>query len=911
MGKTDQSPPPKLVLIDAYGYLHRAYHALPPLTTSKGEPINAVYGFARMVMKLMTDQKPDYLAVCFDAKGPTFRDKIYPEYKATRRVPDPELISQFPLSREITRALGLASLELAGYEADDLLATAAREGREKDMDVLIVSGDKDILQIVDDHVKVLNESKQVLFDPAQVKEKWGVEPGQIADVLALMGDSADNIPGAPGVGEKTAVKLIREHGTVENLLREPKGLSDKLKEKILASKDLIEKSKMLVLLKDDAPVKIHWEDLKVRPPEQDRLLPVLQRMEFSGLIRDFYSKGIFALGAKEIEEHGRHYQTILTDAELTALAGTLHGSKKIAVDTETTGLRLHRSELVGISVAWAKGRAAYIPLAHRTLGAPRQLEKSKVFKALGPALGDPKIEKVGQNIKFDYSMLATEGQEMKNLAFDTMVAAYVLDPSRVSYGLKDLTAEFLGRQMTRLEELVPKGVAKASPQDFPMDQVEVEKAAPYACADADCSLQLAEHLAPLLKEKHLEKLFYELEMPLVEILAGMEMAGIKVDPDYLRELGDKFSKEIRGLEKEAFKLAGQEFNLNSSKQLGFILFEKLKLPTVRKTKTGFSTDEETLKALSSSHGLPALLIKHREFSKLKSTFIDGLLEELDPRTSRIHTSFNQAGTATGRLSSTDPNLQNIPIRTEAGRMIRRAFIPEKGHVFLSADYSQIDLRVLAHLSGDPALRKAFREGGDVHRATAAQVFHLKPDEVTDEQRGRAKAINFGIVYGQQAFGLSQQLGVPMKEAQELINMYFERYSGVKEWIESTKSEAHKAGFVKTLLGRIRYLPELGSKNPSMRSFAERTAVNTPVQGTSADIIKAAMIRIHPALKISGLSARMLVQVHDDLLFEVPRNELSPTAALVKKEMEGAVELSVPLVADLRSGENWADMEKWK
>ncbi|OGR83224.1 MAG: DNA polymerase I [Elusimicrobia bacterium RIFCSPLOWO2_01_FULL_54_10] len=902
---------PKLVLIDAYGYLHRAYHALPPLTTSRGEPINAVLGFTRMVLKLINEQKPDFLIVCFDAKGPTFRDKIYPEYKATRKAPDPELISQFPLSREITAALGLGALDLPGFEADDLIATAAKEGRKKNMDVLIVSSDKDILQIVDEHVKVLNEPKQILFDPAKVKEKWGVEPSQIGDVLALMGDSSDNIPGAPGVGEKTAVKLIQENGSVEDLLRGPKGVTDKLREKILTSRKLIEMSRELVQLRDDAPVKMDWDHFKVKAQDQGRLLPVLERLEFKTIIRDFFSKGVFETDKKVEVEHSKNYQTILSEGELKTLAGKLGKSDSIAVDVETTGLRLFHSELVGISVSWEKGHAAYIPLAHRTLSAPRQIPKAKVFEALRPVFENPKIKKIGQNIKFDYSMLAAEGLGLKNIHFDTMVAAYVLDPSRPSYGLKDLASEFLGRQMTRLEELVPKEVKKASAHDFPMDQVEVEKAAPYACADADCALQLANHFAPMLKDKDLVRLFQDLEMPLVEVLAEMEMAGIRVNPKYLEDLGEKFSKEIRELEAKAFKAAGQEFNLNSSKQLGFILFEKLKLPPVRKTKTGFSTDEEVLKTLSPSHELPALLIRHRELSKLKSTFIDGLLEELNRKTGRIHTSFNQAGAATGRLSSTDPNLQNIPIRTEAGRMIRRGFIPDEGFTFLSADYSQIDLRVLAHLSKDPALIDAFAKGGDIHRSTAAQVFHLKPGEVTDEQRNRAKAINFGIVYGQQSFGLSQQLGVSMSEAQDMINKYFEKYSVVKDWIENTKKEARKDGFVKTLLGRIRYLPEIGSKNPHMRSFAERTAVNTPVQGTSADVIKAAMLRVRKALKFQGLSARMLVQVHDDLLFEVPAEETDATAALVKKEMEQAVELLVPLVADLKSGKNWADMEKWK
>ncbi len=579
----------------------------------------------------------------------------------------------------------------------------------------------------------------------------------------------------------------------------------------------------------------------------------------------------------------------------------------LAVDVETTGLQIHRAELVGISMSWKPGRAAYIPVGHRTLHAPKQIKKEDAFKTLSPILQNPAVEKVGHNLKFDFSILCEEGLVLKNLYFDTMIASYCLDPSRPGHGLKDLASQYLNRNMTRLEELLPKGIQRASPYDFPMDQIEVEKAAPYACADADCTLQLLEKLNPMLEEKDLHSLFYDLEMPLVEILSEMERTGIKVDLPYLQKLGEEFQSEILALERQIFKIAGQEFNINSSKQLSFVLFEKLKLPPQRKTKTDYSTDDEVLRFLSASHELPKLLIEHRELSKLKSTFIDGLVEEVNPKNSRIHTSFNQAGTATGRLSSSDPNLQNIPIRTERGRKIRKGFVPEAGWVFVSADYSQIDLRVLAHLSGDPELRKAFHQGGDIHLATAAKVLHIPPEKVTPEQRNRAKAINFGIVYGQQAFGLSQQLGISNQEAQELIGSYFEKYAGVKVWIEKIKKEARANGFVKTLLGRIRYLPEINSKNGAMRSFAERTAMNTPVQGTSADIIKAAMIKIPKALKSHALSARMLIQVHDDLLFEVPKAEAEKLARLVKHEMETAVAMDVPLVADLKIGKNWSEM----
>jgi len=567
---------------------------------------------------------------------------------------------------------------------------------------------------------------------------------------------------------------------------------------------------------------------------------------------------------------------------------------------------------VGLSVSWDKDQGAYIPLRHHYLGAPKQISVEQVLNALKPVLENDKIQKVGHNLKFDFSILFRAGIHMKNLFFDTMVAFYCLDPSRSGHDLKDLASEYLGRQLTPIEELIPQKSSRLN-RSLPMDQVQIEKVSLYASAEADCTRQLIEKLDPLLKEKRCDSLFYQIEMPLIEILADMELNGIKVDTVFLKKLDDRFSLEIHALESEAYGLAGQEFNLNSSKQLAFILFEKLKLPPARKTKTGFSTDEEVLESLIALHELPRILLKHRELSKLKSTFIDGLLAEVDPGTSRVHTSFNQSGTATGRLSSTNPNLQNIPIRTEQGRMIRRAFIPEKGFVLLSADYSQIDLRVLAHLSGDPVLTEGFNRGADIHRATAAEIYHVRLDQVTDEQRKRAKAINFGIVYGQQAFGLSQSLGISMNDAQNMIESYFHKYAGVREWIEKTKQEAKLKGFVRTLLGRVRYVPEINSKNGSMRSFAERTAINTPVQGTSADIIKAAMIKIYKHLDTqSGRpQVKMLLQVHDDLLLEVPEQHLEKTATSVREDMENAIRLSVPLIADLKTGANWADMEPFK
>lgn len=903
----------KIFLIDAHGYLHRAYHALPPLTTSKGEPVNAIYGFARMIFKLLTEYKPDYLAVCFDAPGPTFRKNIYPEYKATRKETEPELKSQFPLSRELVQAMELTSFEVEGFEADDLIATLAKKAEQDNLEVVIVSSDKDVLQIVNEKIKVLNEPKDILFDREKVLEKWGVNPEQLIDVFSLMGDSSDNVPGIKGIGEKTAVRLIQDYGSVDELLKNLNRLSGKIKELFDLYKGQLQKSRELLVLNTHAPIHVDWESCRVQTPKRDVLIPFLKKMEFHKLVSDLISKGMISAPKEETKNISSHYETILNKEQLAQLVQTLNSAEKFAIDVETTGLDVKKSELVGISISWENDFAAYIPLRHSYLGVPEQLHVKEVVESLKPLLENDSIKKVGQNLKFDFSFLTQAGIRMKNLYFDTMVASYCLDPSRNSHGLKDLALEYLGRNMVRIEELVAPSSSRSRSREMAMDKVEIERVSPYACADADCTLQLENRLSMLLKEKKCESLFYQVEMPLIEILADMEMMGVKVDIEYLEKIDRQFSKGIQELETESYRLAGQEFNLNSSKQLAFILFEKLKLPPARKTKTGYSTDEEVLNFLSSAHELPRILLKHRELSKLKSTYIDGLLPLIQDENSRVHTSFNQTATATGRLSSSDPNLQNIPIRTEYGRMIRRAFVPDQGCLFLSADYSQIDLRILAHLSQDSVLCKAFCEGADIHKATAAEVFHVPLEKVTDEQRKRAKAINFGIVYGQQAFGLSHQLEISMAEAQETINKYFQKYSGVKDWIEKIKQQARTDGYVKTLLGRLRYLPEMHSKNGAIRAFAERTAINTPVQGTAADIIKVAMISINKKLMAidSQRAAKMLLQVHDDLLFEVPENELEKVAKIVREEMENAVQLAVPIQVDLKIGKNWADVEPYK
>lgn len=889
---------PSLYLIDAHAYLHRAYHALPPLNNSRGEPVNAVYGFLRMISKILRQYKPDYVAVCFDTAAPTFRHDVYPEYKGTRKETDPELIGQFPLAREAVKALNLAGFELDGYEADDLIAHLTRKGLEQGWDVVIVSGDKDAMQLVNDHVQILNESKNLLIDTAQVKERYGVAPEQIPDVFALMGDLSDNVPGVPGIGEKTAIKLIQEHGSLEQLLKQAPLLKGKIGSLLQEHADAARKSRSLVDLRHEIPIKIDWKQCAFRPPDPELFVPFLQRMEFFGLLKDFLPTSTVA-----VDTSARTYLTLWTEKDLEKWVAAARSSDRLAIDVETTGLNPLRTDLVGISLSIKPGTAAYIPIRHQDLSSPPPISLEIVQKHLLPLLSGEKPRLYGHNIKFDALVLKHHGLPLGRLHCDTMIASYVLNPSRTSHGLKDLTLELLHEPMTSIDQLIGKGAKQIT-----MDQVPVAQAAPYACADADMTLRLAEKLEALIQEKGLTKLFYEMEMPLVSVLADMEEAGIRVDRAYLNELGHELRLRSEQLEKQIFELAGETFNINSPKQLAVILFEKLKLPVIRRTKTGISTDEEVLQKLSTQHAMPKTLIEYRELQKMNSTYIEGLKEALSEGEDRVHTSFNQAVAATGRLSSSNPNLQNIPIRTELGRKIRKAFVPKPGSVFLSADYSQIDLRMLAHISQDMALVQAFKNGEDIHNQTAASIFNVNPKEVTSELRRVAKSINFGIVYGISAYGLAQQLQIQAEEAQQHIDRYFERYPGVKMWIDQTLKDARSNGYVRTLLGRIRYLAEIESKNSAIRGFAERMAMNTPIQGTSADIIKVAMIAIADARKKNQWSGEMLVQVHDELLFEVPIDQLPSTSQTLKRFMETALSLSIPVVVDLKQGVNWAEMK---
>lgn len=921
-----------LCLIDAHGYLHRAYHALSrmgrPMTNSRGEPTGALFGFAKLLIKILRENRPDRVAVCFDAPGPTFRHRAYAEYKAHRKEIEPDLKFQLPLAQDLVRAWGLPMVVKPGYEADDLIATLAARGVRDGFDVLVVTGDKDALQLVDDRVSVLNEAKNIVYTPAEVEKKYGLRPDQLVDYFALTGDASDNVPGVPGVGEKTATKLLQEFATLEAIYRQPDRVPEKVRQKLLDHRNDAEMSRRLVVLDREAPIDDKPADC--RPPEGSRpaLMDFLRRYEFNSLLvelgggprptpavrpsgtrTDGVSSAVElparpapAAAAPPVE---RRVRTVLTPADLKDLAADIGGADQLAVDVETTGLDPFACALVGIALSTRPGEAWYVPVGHRLLGEPPSWPLDKIRPVLGPPLADPKIPKVGQNLKFDGHVLERHGLPLAGVAFDTLVASYCLNPSRPNHGLKTLALDLLGESMTPIENLIGSGVKALT-----MDQVPIERAAAYAGADAEVTLRLKALMEKDLRDQKMERLFYDVEMPLVGILADMETAGLGLNVPYLQKLSREFGDALSGLEKEIHGLAGETFNVNSPKQLAVVLFEKLKLPVVRKTKTGYSTDEEVLRKLSDRHPLPARMVAYRELAKLKSTYVDGLLELVDPKTHRVHTRLNQAVAATGRLSSSDPNLQNIPIRTEEGRKIRRAFVPAEGNLFLSADYSQIDLRVLAHMSGDPALVRAFRRGEDIHAATARDIFDLGADApVTDEQRRVAKSVNFGIVYGQTPFGLSQQLGLPLPQAQDYIRRYLEKYAGVKDWVEATLARARKDGYVTTLLHRRRYLPEINASNGNLRAFAERTAMNTPIQGTSADLIKVAMREVAAWMAKSGGRARLLLQVHDDLLFEAPPGELSTLAPAVKRVMESAVPLDVPVVVDVKTGPNWADLKK--
>ncbi|RJQ82209.1 MAG: DNA polymerase I [Desulfobacteraceae bacterium] len=891
----ESSKSASLYLIDGSAYIFRAFHALRGLSNSKGMPTNAVYGFTRMLIKLMQERAPQYAVMFFDAKGATFRHEIYAQYKANRPALPQELGIQIPYIKKVTAGFNLPVIEMPGFEADDLIGTYARKAEAAGMDVIMVTSDKDFMQLVTDRVTIWDPMKDLVIDKAAIARDYCLEPSQMIDLMGFCGDTSDNIPGVPGIGPKTALALIRQFGSMQAVYDRIDEISAaKQREKLLAHREQAFLSRRLVTIDHQAPVDFALDRFLVQAPDPQVLTRLFQELEFRQLQQEFQQTQPPA---------PTHYDTILDLQALDALVERLGRCRCFALNTETDSQYPMRADLVGISVAIEPHGAYYIPLGHRYIGAPRQLSRELVLARLAPVLADAAVAKVGQNIKYDWTVLRRHGIDLAGVSFDTMLASYLLNPSKRAHSLDQIALDFLDHKNIPFEDLAGKGKCA-----LPFDQLTLDQAAPCACEDADITLRAYQVLQPQLKDLGLMPLFEEVEMPLVPVLMEMEMTGVRLDRERLHELSKSLLHQMLRLEDEICSLAGEKFNLQSSQQLGRILFEKLKLPCSKKTKkkTGYSTDVEVLTQLAEQHELPALLLRHRSLTKLKSTYVDALLDQVDPATGRIHTFFNQTITATGRLSSSDPNLQNIPIRTEEGREIRKAFIARPGWYLLSADYSQIELRILAHYSDDPILIESFVRNEDIHTRTASEVFQTSREQAPDELRRQAKVINFGIIYGMSAYGLSRELGISPKMAQTYIDQYFQRYRGVREYMERTLAQARETQRVGTLLGRLRLLPDINSSNATVRQFAERTAINTPIQGSAADLIKVAMLRTANALKERRLKSAMLLSVHDEIVFEVPEDELPAIQALVPEIMENVWDLKVPLKVNAAWGSNWAE-----
>ncbi|WP_421214925.1 DNA polymerase I [Aeromonas dhakensis] len=911
------APSNPLILVDGSSYLYRAFFASQQadLRTSTGLPSGAVRVMANM-MRSLRKQYPDcHVAVVFDAKGKTFRDDIYPEYKANRASMPDDLRSQVAPIHQMIKAMGFPFLMVEGVEADDVIGTLARQATEKQLPVLISTGDKDMAQLVSDHVTLIDTMKDVKTDREGVIEKFGVPPELIIDYLALMGDKVDNIPGMTGVGEKTALALLQGIGSIDEIaanldkvaalgFRGSKAFADKFREQ----EEQVRLSYVLATIKTDVELEQSLEELELGPIDKEALLAVYREYELRNLIKELESGGEES-GAEGDEEGAApaaaietDYRCILDEAEFDEWLARLQAAPLFAFDTETTSLDYMEARVVGVSFAIEPGKAAYVPFGHDYLGAPVQLTEAVVLGKLKPLLEDPARLKVGQNLKYDRNVLLNHGIELQGIAYDTMLESYVLNSTASRHDMDSLARRYLNVEIISFEEIAGKGVKQLT-----FNQIELEQAAPYAAEDADITLRLHQALwGKLSAEPGLAKVFSEIELPLLPVLARMERLGTTIEPKLLHQQSQEIEVRLAELEKQAHKLAGQEFNLSSPKQLGEILFTKLGLPIIKKTPKGApSTAEEVLAELAETYELPRLLMEHRGLAKLKSTYTDKLPLMIKPQTGRVHTSYHQAVAATGRLSSTDPNLQNIPVRNEQGRRIRQAFIPCAGYKLVAADYSQIELRIMAHLSGDKGLLTAFAEGKDIHKATAAEVFGVALEAVTSDMRRSAKAINFGLIYGMSAFGLAKQLGIGRAEAQKYMDLYFERYPGVLEYMERTRQQAEAQGYVETLFGRRLYLPDIKSRNAGLRKAAERAAINAPMQGTAADIIKRAMINVDGWIRgIEDQSIRMLMQVHDELVFEIREEKLEEYIAIIKEKMSAAAELHVPLVVEAGTGDNW-------
>lgn len=919
------------ILVDGSSYLYRAYHAFPPLTNSQGEPTGAMYGVLNMLRSLIIQYKPSHVAVVFDAKGKTFRDELYEEYKSNRPPMPDDLREQIAPLHEMVQAMGLPLLSISGVEADDVIGTLALKAAADGRDVLISTGDKDMAQLVTPKITLINTMTNVILGPDEVKEKYGVPPELIIDFLALMGDSSDNIPGVPGVGEKTALGLLQGLGSLDDIYQQLDNIATlsfrgakTLGAKMAEHEKVAKLSYKLATIKTDVELDKTFDDLVVNEPNLDQLLDMFTRYEFKRWISDLQNGGWLAqrsthkvavpytsetVKPKEVPASANfpvitqeNYEAVLTHESLARWVELLKKAPAFAFDTETDSLNNIDARLVGLSFAIEPGKAAYIPLRHEYLDAPDQLPVNDVLAALKPILEDKNILKIGQNLKFDRGIMENEGIELNGIHFDTMLESYVLNSVSNRHDMDTLAEKHLNHKTTTFEEIAGKGKGQLT-----FNQIEVEQATLYAAEDADITLLLHQALYPQIEAiESLKHVYRDIEMPLVPVLSRMERKGVLIDAQVLAAQSQEITQRLAEIEKETFALAGQEFNLSSPKQLQEILFDKLQLPVIKKTPKGApSTNEEVLEELAHSHELPRLILEHRGLAKLKSTYTDKLPLMVNSKTKRVHTSYHQAVTATGRLSSRDPNLQNIPVRNEEGRRIRQAFIAREGFKIVAADYSQIELRIMAHLSQDKGLLDAFAQGKDIHRATASEVFGIPLEEVTSEQRRSAKAINFGLIYGMSAFGLSQQIGVERREAQRYMDLYFERYPGVLDYMERTRKQASEQGYVETLDGRRLYLPEINSKNAIRRKASEREAINAPMQGTAADIIKKAMIAVDNWIcNECPDDVHMIMQVHDELVFEVRESYLENANIMIHKLMESSMELAIPLKVEVGVGNNW-------
>ncbi len=881
--------PKTLFLIDGANYVFRAYYAIRSLATSKGQPTNALYGFTNMLLKLMREHSPDYVAICFDTAEPTFRDELYVEYKANREAPPDDLVRQFPYVEPIVDALAIPAVKKPGFEADDLIGTLARRFASSDLNVVIVSGDKDLMQLVGPNVRILDEMKELWIGEEEVKGRFGVSPGRVVDVLSLAGDASDNVPGVPGVGAKTASKLIAQYGSLDEVLAQADRIDGKVGKAIAEHTKEALLSRQLVTIDTDVELKLDLKELERAEPDQAKMQVIFKELEFTRLLDQLAPQSSISFAK---------YRLVTEEKALKDVVNNIINKGVLSIDLETDSLDPMRANIAGFALAWEEGEAAYVPVGHTTL-LSRQLPYDMVAKEIGALLKDGCIKKIGQNLNYDLTILRRLGFEVQGVDLDTMLASYLIDPSE-RHGLDPLSSRHLAHTTIRYEDVVGKGAKQRLFTDM-----DPEECRDYACEDADVALRLSNIFRRRIEEEKLTDLLYNMEMPLLHVLVDMQIAGMRIDSKMLAGLGKEFEQELDQLEVKIHALAGEEFNINSPKQLGEILFEKLSLPGGKRTKTGFSTSQQVLEDLAHRHELPMLVLRWRQLGKLKSTYVDSLQELVNPATGRVHTTFNQATAATGRLSSSDPNLQNIPARTDEGRRIREAFIADPGFVLISADYSQIELRVLAHLSKEEALIKAFAEGRDVHALTASGIFGVPVDKVSREQRGVGKTVNFATIYGQTSYGLAQQLDISQGEAADYIENYFAKYPKVAAYRDEVIERARKEGRVETIFGRRRFFPDIASTNGQLRQIAERMAFNTVFQGSAADIIKIAMIEVHAKLPQVSRESRLLLQVHDELVIEAPEKDAEKARAFLKQAMESAAKLSVPLVVDTGTGPNWA------